>query len=1156
MAAQTLPGLIFETENANESAPAVLTPHVNDISLTRPQLKQASQRLADLILAKGKAGDNGSGIDGQPVVALALPNGIGFVCTFLGLVSRGVVAAPLNPAYTVPEFEFYLSDAKASVLVVDSTCTDEAYPGIVAARKLGVAVCTVRIDQDGPGSHQVDVTVLGKQTEKLQDEANVSNDVVPVSTSPTTDSIALILHTSGTTGKPKAVPLSHANLCHGAQNVAQACCLGPGDRGYLIQVLFHIHGIVAGLLAPLAARGSVVVPNKFDANVAWHQFVEAGCSWLSGTPSALQILLHAPQPGPDLRIRFLRSCSAPLLPSTFADLRKVFGCPVLEAYAMTENAHQMATNSLTETRPGYVGKASGSVSLSIYGDDPTAGPLGTDVQGEICITGGSVMRGYLDNPEANAKTFFVDSSGRRWLRTGDIGILDSQAGRYLRIVGRKSEIINRGGEKISPPEVDEAIILCAAPHIREAACFAVPDEFFGQEVEAAVVLAKDAPQELHDEAVLQRRLEERLALFKIPKRIHFFEDKIPKGPTGKIQRAQLCKKLARRPNGEVNGRPVKMDAVDLSSQISTLMAQDLRVAADKLKPEVTLLELGADSMNLTRLLGNVRRLGCSLAMSDLMLNPTVQEVIDMCVESYSSGKGDNVTGSPGKAAADDVEPPAPFSLLSELIKDTESPLSLDEALSQVAKQTGLTTDQLEDVLPLTPEAKWFHSVTLTDQWGMKGTAASFVTIGATIKESVDIERLKWALEEVAKVEPLPRSFFAQLPSTEEWLQVIAKPNVANLNWEEWSAPSKGAMLERLQREHDAERYTPGCRASKYLLVSFPNDQGETCRSLFFSESHIVTDNTSRSRLRDNVIRLYEGLATIENLPQKPLPTGILTRDLLQRAKASYSSKIKFWKDDELSHGVSELPPYIPPLGSSAGHRISRVSVDNAFNQAMWTGDLTGLTLAMGMTAPTTVQVIVPLALAVYEYQGTHTLPKAVCFGYGTSSRNPRIPNIDQSRGLAAFPSPFRFPLSLARQSLWMHCHQAALKTADTNTNRLLVESLTMAKDVHVIYNWREVPAGSLWSQVIEDGPEQFLVELPCHTTVNCMRMGINQLFMVDGEGEAYKRWRKEHGFPVSFIEVLQRCLTFMCERKDELATLTLNDLVETVASSFDPALPN
>lgn len=644
------------------------------------------------------------------------------------------------------------------MLIIDAIDAGEAHLGVVAARKLGISVFSIHIGrkEDDPASLQLDIEVVAtrQQSESAEHGTVEPSGVVPLRASPTADSIALILHTSGTTGKPKAVPLTHANLCYGALNVAQSYDLGHSDRGYLIQVLFHIHGIVAGLLAPLASGGSVVVPDRFDGNVVWQEFAASGCSWLSGTPSALQILLQAPRAGPGLGIKFLRSCSSPLLPSTFKELQKVFECPVLEAYAMTENSHQMTTNIPGEAAPGYVGKAAGSVCISIFSDDPGAGPLGMDVQGEICITGPSVTRGYLDNPEANAKAFFTDSDGTRWFRTGDIGVLDSQARGHLRIVGRKSEIINRGGEKISPPEVDEAMILCAAPHIREAACFAVPDEFFGQEVEAAVVLAKDAPAELRDEATIQRRLEERLALFKIPKRIHFFEDKIPKGPTGKIQRAQLSKRLAKPAYGEGNGKVVNIDPTDLPARIFKVMAAALRVDADSVQPEVTLLELGADSMSLTRFLRDLRHIGCSIAMLDLILNPTVQQVIDMCMKSYSAGKGIDRTISLDPDVANEVEPPPPFSVLSEHIKGMEGVPSLDVVLADVTKQTGLQLDQLDDVLPLSPEARWFQSATLTTKYNLKDTAASFVTMGAPIQDSVDIERLKWAFAEAAKVEPV------------------------------------------------------------------------------------------------------------------------------------------------------------------------------------------------------------------------------------------------------------------------------------------------------------------------------------------------------------------------------------------------------------------
>lgn len=237
--------------------------------------------------------------------------------------------------------QFYLSDTKAGVLVVDEPNAKDSFPGIVAARKLGIPVCSVDIEVKGGEGKELLCPIIKPvfQVDEGLDNGTitkgVNGDADESIVDPTPDTLCLILHTSGTTGKPKAVPLSHANLACSALNVAASYNLGPQDRGYLIQVLFHIHGIVASLLAPLVSGGSVVVPNKFDAGSTWTEFAKLRCSWLSGTPSALQILLHAPGAGPGLGIKFLRSCSSPLLPSTFKTLQEVFQCPVLEAYAMT-----------------------------------------------------------------------------------------------------------------------------------------------------------------------------------------------------------------------------------------------------------------------------------------------------------------------------------------------------------------------------------------------------------------------------------------------------------------------------------------------------------------------------------------------------------------------------------------------------------------------------------------------------------------------------------------------------------------------------------------------------------------------------------------------------------------------------------------------------
>lgn len=390
--------------------------------------------------------------------------------------------------------------------------------------------------------------------------------------------------------------------------------------------------------------------------------------------------------------------------------------------------------------------------LAIFSDDVTAvSPLSAGSEGEVCITGPSVTKGYLGNPDANSKAFFADADGVRWFRTGDIGVLDNEG--HLRIVGRRSEIINRGGEKISPLEVDEAIMLCAAPHIREAACFAVPDDFFHQEVEAAVVLAEDAPSYLREPGSIQRLLEQRLAAFKVPKRIHFFDGKIPKGPTGKIQRVQLSKKLARSSGS--SGKPASQGGeviANLPEESRLIIAESLRVDQAIVKPETTLLELGADSMGLTRMLASLHRLGCSIDMSDVILNPTVQRVTEICVSSYSSGG--TASAALAGSSSQQVDIPAPFSVLKESLADEEAPPSFDAVLEDVAKQTGLQLDQLEEVLPLSPEQQWYHSIAVTPKWNLQDTQATWVTIGAQIKSTVDTERLKWAFTEVAKIEPV------------------------------------------------------------------------------------------------------------------------------------------------------------------------------------------------------------------------------------------------------------------------------------------------------------------------------------------------------------------------------------------------------------------
>jgi acyl-CoA synthetase (AMP-forming)/AMP-acid ligase II len=419
-------------------------------------------------------------------------------------------AAPLNPAYKEEEFRFYLDDTSARVLIVPAEGAE------AARRAAGDQVPLLTIDMDSSGN----VTLAGSPGRR---------NVVP----PTVDDVALVLHTSGSTGRPKRVPLAHANLSISAGNVARSYALGPEDVSLCVMPLFHVHGLVASTLATLATGGTVVVPSKFNPLAFWRVARDCGVTWYSAVPTLHQLLLaradataaSSGRPQGTERLRFIRSCSASLAPQVMRDLESAFGAPVLEAYGMTEAAHQMASNPLppAERKPGSVGRGT-DVRISIMDASGTHLPQGE--RGEVVIQGPNVIRGYENNPEANASSFI-----NGWFRTGDQGFLDAHG--YLTLVGRLKELINRGGEKISPREIDE--VLLAHPAVAEAVCFGVPHPTWGEEVAAAVVV-RDAVTE----ADLLAFCRERLADYKRPKQIHI-TDAIPRTATGKIQRGAVAR---------------------------------------------------------------------------------------------------------------------------------------------------------------------------------------------------------------------------------------------------------------------------------------------------------------------------------------------------------------------------------------------------------------------------------------------------------------------------------------------------------------------------------------------------------------------------------------------------------------------------------------
>jgi acyl-CoA synthetase (AMP-forming)/AMP-acid ligase II len=492
--------------SGSDAAPAVLA--VDRAALDYAGLRRQARTTAEAL--------RGAGIGRGDAVAIVLPNGPEMATAFVG-VAAAAVAAPLNPAYRTDEFDFYLGDLEAKALIVAEGVETPARE--VAARR-GIPLLELAAPPDAPaGAFDLAPQAVG---------------AAPAVDRPAqADDVALVLHTSGTTSRPKIVPLSQRNLCASAGHIARTLALAPEDRCLNVMPLFHIHGLMAAVLASFAAGAAVVCTPGFNALRFFAWLDELKPSWYTAVPTMHQAILARATRNPEIvaraRLRLIRSSSASLPPQVMADLERLFGCPVIESYGMTEAAHQMASNPLPPAarKPGSVGIAAGP-EIAVMAPDGALLPAGA--AGEVVIRGPNVTGGYQNNPEANAGAFAAG-----WFRTGDQGVLDGEG--YLTITGRLKEIINRGGEKVAPLEVDN--VLSAHPAVAQALTFGVPHPKLGEEVGAAVVLREGASA---SEAEIRAFAAERLADFKVPRRVVFL-DEIPKGATGKLQRIGLAERL-------------------------------------------------------------------------------------------------------------------------------------------------------------------------------------------------------------------------------------------------------------------------------------------------------------------------------------------------------------------------------------------------------------------------------------------------------------------------------------------------------------------------------------------------------------------------------------------------------------------------------------
>jgi acyl-CoA synthetase (AMP-forming)/AMP-acid ligase II/acetyltransferase-like isoleucine patch superfamily enzyme/acyl carrier protein len=588
--AGSLHQLVRERTDRSADALAFLAPGRR--SLTYGRLFEQVERTARAL--------RGFGVHRNERVAMVLPNGPEMAAAFAG-VAAAAACAPLNPTYRAGEFEFYLSDLKARLLIVPASADS---PARAVAAKLGIAV--VELVRHGDAEAGI-FDLVGDGAGRAASEGLAE----PQDT-------ALVLHTSGTTSRPKIVPLTHANICSSGRSIAATLELTPADRCLNVMPLFHIHGLVGAIASSLAAGASTVCAPGPDPDAFFDWLDAFAPTWYTAVPTMHQAILGRAAAHRERvarrRLRLIRSSSAALPPRVLAALEETFAAPVIEAYGMTEAAHQVASNPLRLPRkPGSVGLAAGP-EVAIMGESGELLPAGQ--AGEVVIRGASVTAGYEGDPAANRQALT-----KGWFRTGDQGRIDADG--YLFLTGRLKEIINRGGEKIAPREVDD--LLLQHPAIAEAIAFGVPHATLGEDIAAAVVPRAGANL---TEGEVRGFLAARLADFKVPGRIAIVAA-IPKGPTGKLQRKAVAEQL----KPALEGMFVA-PATPIEAQVAEVWTEVLGLGRVGVRDHFQ--AVGGDSLSMaTMLTGLAARFGREIAIDRFLESPTIETIARLLQESGS-----------------------------------------------------------------------------------------------------------------------------------------------------------------------------------------------------------------------------------------------------------------------------------------------------------------------------------------------------------------------------------------------------------------------------------------------------------------------------------------------------------------------------------------
>ncbi len=598
-------------------APALLGPGRHPLTYAR--LRQHIDRTARTLRAMG--------IGREDRVAVVLPNGPELVAAILSVASCAI-CAPMNAALGADELDRYFSDLRLRALITQ-TELDSATCRV--ARSHAIEIISLEAVADGAAGL---FTLPGAPGAKPLEAASPGD-------------VALLMLTSGTTSRPKAVPLTHANICASAFISGEALMLGENDRCLNVLPLFHGHGLFATVLTSLAAGSGLVCTPGCDVNRFFDWLTEFRPTWYSAVPTMHQaILSQARQRGDRAphRLRFIRSASAPLPPAVAAELERTFEAPVIEFYGMTETASAPIACNPFPPRARKTGSVGVPVGLQVAVLDPEGARVPNGQAGQVVVRGASVMGSYDGDAAATQAAFAGD-----WFKTGDHGFFDQDG--YLVLIGRKQEIINRGGEKIAPREIDE--VLLEHPAVAEVATFGVPHATLGEDVAAAVVLR---PRVVATAKDVRQFAASRLAEFKVPRQVLFVDD-LPKTPSGKVQRAGLAERLGLTAAPQTFVAP----RTALENALATRWAEILRLEQVGIHDDF--FAIGGDSLLATQVLVHICELTqLELEISRFFEGPTVADVASHLQTLIKAGQK---RSSPAGIAHAARAPEAPASMQQE-----------------------------------------------------------------------------------------------------------------------------------------------------------------------------------------------------------------------------------------------------------------------------------------------------------------------------------------------------------------------------------------------------------------------------------------------------------------------------------------------------------